>query len=1712
MKYAHNQIEPLETRIAPANAMFFTAFSDDLKAKLDAVQDIVDAAVDVGSLIPVVGDKIVNAGKVIDNFSDDLRGVIAQLAGFTDPQIQTAIFDLLGPGAMPELRLLGDTNNSGGVTEADVIITHPESGRGGESILIDISLHATASVGTDVAFDVGLASLPIKVEGNAGVKVAATLDYQHLKFGYSEATGFIFDTSAENELSVAFTAGLSEDFHVTATIGFLHGEIRDGSSKDSDLHSQLSAQLIVDITDTAPFYGKVDFDATADVALQLDAGFDENFPGIGADFLMHFGGLKPEDPAPTVEFTNVHVNLGSAISGILQPILEHILPLLQPIQPIVDFVTEPIPVVSDLGAGDVTLLGIAGVAAKYAPPHYQQLFQLASTIIEVLNFVNDFKADPNTKDISIDFGSFLAVAEADPSADLRDNALKAADIVSAENDEALSSLAVGGIIEAFDLNGKIDAAIAAIPDGAIKDALGPVIGKLKDTLDKFINPNGIDYAFPFLSDPTAAVFKLLIGRDADLFTVDVKIQADGAFKQTYPTPIGIDIEFAGQGSVDLELHLGYDTFGIRQFVKEVLANGAPPAEAYLKFLDGVYMTTDTHFYLDGLLTAGAAINKGIASIAVEGGVSIGLHIDTPQPINGIAQVKNLDNDPNKIHLRPELIDCLFQTSGAVEASLDIVAKVGVGPLSVSKDFNLAHVLLLDLNGGCIPNPFSVPTELHLASTNSEDASIPAGTLRLNIGGWASERGISESEIDENYQVFSGAEPGTVIVLAFGQLQAFSGITHITGDGANGNDTITFLSASEDMPFSANVSIIGGDGKDRLSYTGAGNALLVGGIGDDQLTYEGSGNAVLLGDDGIDRLTFTGSGNGLLIGGAGNDGIKGGAGINRINGGDGDDHLTGGAGTNIMGVFTFASVNYTEDGDDTLIGGTGLNLLNGGAGNDSLFAGITSGDFLIGGIGNDQFVASAGSSSFQGDAGDDTFIWREGNGKPNLLDGGNERLEINTLEMTGGNLSDWFTLSKNPIDSQMIVGVQNASQNYTFLAHAIHNVLLEGGAGADTLIVNPLFGTPTQNVGLNLSDVLKNAQQVGDGVTDIITVNGRILADTAQIEAEQVAVQFIEHGDIIGGIMKVSGLPLYTVRLANVNDDFTYNAGAGNDVTTLLSNTGPTRLLGGVGDDIFNIVAAKLGDPASPANPANPKDYLAAVNVDAGAGKNAITFDESASFIGDTMLLGQSQFSSLLVPAVNFIATGGTYKNGVTVKGGQFADSISVVGSLVGVITSITAGAGDDTIQLGTAGSGLIGNLDSILGPVSANGEAGVNKLQLVDFGDANGNAAASITATQILKLAGPSDTIPLNYSATGGNIAITIRGSNSGVDNITLNSPSSRVTIFGNGGKDIVKANAVTAGLTFSGGTDDDQLILGATAHLLDGFVLPVTFQGDSGNDALLLDDTANPAARNFGIHAASITFAGIGLVNYDTTLESANIRAGKFADTFNVTATPTISGFVNIDGNLGDNSITGPNAANVWAVTALNVGTLNANVKFTRMPNLIGGTGSDRLDYSAYSTGVTINLTTGKTTNISGSIAAIENATGGLGADIIVGNAVANIITGGGGRDVLIGGFGADTIIGGADEDILIGGSTDFDAQALPLAAILKEWRTAGTYLTRIAHLTVGGGANGATFLTGATVHDDMVGDTITGGADAKDWFFARLIPGGMDTTDFLPTQERNG
>ena len=126
----------------------------------------------------------------------------------------------------------------------------------------------------------------------------------------------------------------------------------------------------------------------------------------------------------------------------------------------------------------------------------------------------------------------------------------------------------------------------------------------------------------------------------------------------------------------------------------------------------------------------------------------------------------------------------------------------------------------------------------------------------------------------------------------------------------------------------------------------------------------------------------------------------------------------------------------------------------------------------------------------------------------------------------------------------------------------------------------------------------------------------------------------------------------------------------------------------------------------------------------------------------------------------------------------------------------------------------------------------------------------------------------------------------------------------------------------------------------------------------------------------------------------------------------------------------------------------------------ITGGSGTSTLDYSAYTTGVKVNLSGSAYTtdadevvNASVTVAAasatgtggitnIQNITGGQGNDILIGNSGNNTITAGGGVSIIAG-------LGGTDDTLVGNGSDTFEFQngwGTPTQATLTTPATPGT------------------------------------------------------------------
>jgi len=99
-------------------------------------------------------------------------------------------------------------------------------------------------------------------------------------------------------------------------------------------------------------------------------------------------------------------------------------------------------------------------------------------------------------------------------------------------------------------------------------------------------------------------------------------------------------------------------------------------------------------------------------------------------------------------------------------------------------------------------------------------------------------------------------------------------------------------------------------------------------------------------------------------------------------------------------------------------------------------------------------------------------------------------------------------------------------------------------------------------------------------------------------------------------------------------------------------------------------------------------------------------------------------------------------------------------------------------------------------------------------------------------------------------------------------------------------------------------------------------------------------------------------------------------------------------------------------------VGTANLNGRIN------GSSGVDTLDYSTYTAAVSINLTAGTATGVTGGIQSIENVIGSPIKNTITGDNNDNILTGTSADDNIYGLGGNDTLIGLGGNDLLDGGT----------------------------------------------------------------------------------------
>jgi hypothetical protein len=398
---------------------------------------------------------------------------------------------------------------------------------------------------------------------------------------------------------------------------------------------------------------------------------------------------------------------------------------------------------------------------------------------------------------------------------------------------------------------------------------------------------------------------------------------------------------------------------------------------------------------------------------------------------------------------------------------------------------------------------------------------------------------------------------------------------------------------------------------------------------------------------------------------------------------------------------------------------------------------------------------------------------------------------------------------------------------------------------------------------------------------------------------------------------------------------------------------------------------------------------------------------------------------------------------------------------------------------------------------------------------------------------------PINYPTTHTS-AFTLKGGN-GSDTFTITGPQAVLlgtTLYTGGGTDTVNVQASGNPLTINSavGSGPDVINLGDASNSLSGITGPVTVQAGSA-DKLAFNDQGTSVARTYTIGAGSVSWGPT--VNY-TGVGTLNFNGGTGPDTFALKGTSaTAALFANGGGT--QNTVTGSNASNIWALTGTNAGSLYgpaylSPASFTNMQNITAGTADDyylfadgasiignliggghsTLDYRNYSTSVIVDLQLalpGIDTGVGGIVSGVSEVFGGTVApagpgvyNLLIGDGGSYLVGGTGRRNILVAGGSPSYLFGGDDEDLLITGTTIYDTEA-SLAnwkAIASYWASFDDFATRSSNLLDG---IGVPLLDATTVTGNGSGNTLKGnggelllysdGFDAAvDFLFAQLVP----------------
>ena len=436
--------------------------------------------------------------------------------------------------------------------------------------------------------------------------------------------------------------------------------------------------------------------------------------------------------------------------------------------------------------------------------------------------------------------------------------------------------------------------------------------------------------------------------------------------------------------------------------------------------------------------------------------------------------------------------------------------------------------------------------------------------------------------------------------------------------------------------------------------------------------------------------------------------------------------------------------------------------------------------------------------------------------------------------------------------------------------------------------------------------------------------------------------------------------------------------------------------------------------------------------------------------------------------------------------------------------SVSAGAGDDTINVGSQAPLVGGLMDGIQVALAIDGGLGTDTVVVDDTGDTTGNTG-TLTATQ---LTGLGMTVGISYAA---------------VEQLNVGLGS---------GNDTFNIQTIGNAVSVSTGAGDDTINVGSQAPLvgglMDGIQAALVIDLGLGTDTVAVDDTGDTTGNTGTLTATQLTGLGMTVGITYAAVEQLNVGLGSGNDTFNIqtignavsvstgagddtinvgSQAPLVGGLMDgiqaalvIDGGLGTDTVvvddTGDITANTGTLTATQLTGLGMTVGITYADidqlNVALGSGNDTFNIQTIGNAVSVSAGAGDDTINVGSQAPLV---GGLMDGIQVALAID-------------GGLGTDTVV--VDDT----GDTTANTGTLTATQLTGLGMTAGISYGAVEQLNVGLGSGNDTFniqtignavavSTGAGDDTINVGSQAPGIGSIVDGIQAELVIGGGPGND---------